>query len=79
MFKRYIGDKAFYRRVLGIAIPMSADFAYFFFYIVYLVLQLVVYTFLRNRMEISYSLFYDAVKPEEPTDTGVVLGNIFNM
>lgn len=65
--------------LLGIAIPMSADFAYFFFYIVYLVLQLVVYTFLRNRMEISYSLFYDAVKPEEPQDTGVVLGNIFNM
>ena len=65
--------------LLGIAIPMSADFAYFFFYVIYLVLQLVIYFFLRNRLEVTYSLFYDSVKPEEPKDTGVVLGNIFNM
>ena len=65
--------------LLGIAIPMSADFAYFFFYVIYLVLQLVIYFFLRNRLEVTYSLFYDSVKPEEPKDSGVVLGNIFNM
>ena len=32
-----------------------------------------------DRVEVTYALAYDAVKPEEPKDNGVVLGNIFQM
>jgi len=65
--------------MLGVALPIPEVAAYFGFYIVYLALQMVVYYFLRNRIEVTYGLFYDAVKPEEKRDAGVVLGNIFNM
>lgn len=65
--------------LLGIELPLSADVAYFLFYIAYLVLQMAAYYLLRNRIEVTYALFYDAVKPEEKKDTGVVLGNIFQM
>ena len=42
-------------------------------------IQFAAYYFLRNRMEVTYALFYDGVKPEEKQETGVVLGNIFQM
>ena len=48
------------------------------FYILYLMLQLVAFYFLRNKIEVAYCLFYNAVKPKEETG-GVVLGNIFQM
>lgn len=65
--------------LLGVELPFSADIAYFIFYGLYWALQLVVYCFLRNRLEVTYALAYDAVKPEEKKDNGVVLGNIFQM
>ena len=65
--------------LVGIGLPIPEIVAFFGFYIAYLLLQMVVFTFLRNRLEVTYSLFYDSVKPEEPKDTGVVLGNIFTM
>lgn len=65
--------------LMGIALPISPEAAYFAFYAAYLALQFAAYYFLRNRFEVTYALVYDAVKPEEPRDTGVVLGNIFNM
>ena len=74
-----VGNADLWLPMLGVTLPMSADFAYFAFYAVYLALQLAAYYFLRNRLEVTYALAYDAVKPEEPKDTGVVLGNIFNM
>lgn len=64
---------------LGIGLPMPEIVAYFGFYIAYLLMQLAVFAFLRNRLEVTYSLFYDSVKPEEPKEGGVVLGNIFQM
>jgi len=60
-------------------LPVSADVAYFGFYAVSLVLELAAYTFLRNRIEVTYALAYDAVKPKERKDNTVVLGNIFQM
>lgn len=74
-----IGNLDQWLYLFGFELPMSAEVAYFLFYVVYLVLQLVVYYFLRNRIDVTYALVYDAVKPEEPKDTGVVLGNIFQM
>jgi len=65
--------------LLGVELPVSEEVAYFGFYFAYLGLLLAVYYFLRNPIEVAYSLFYDGVKPEEKKDTGVVLGNIFQM
>ncbi len=74
-----IGNLDQWLALFGVALPMSSEVAYFGFYTVYLGLQVLVYYLLRNRIEVTYALVYDAVKPEEPKDTGVVLGNIFNM
>lgn len=64
---------------LGVALPVSETVAYFGFYALYLAASFVVHVFLRNRAEVCYALAYDAVKPEEKQDGGVVLGNIFQM
>ena len=65
--------------MVGVKLPMSAEVAYFLFYALYLGLQMAGYCFLRNRYEVTYGLAYDALKPEEAKDSGVVLGNIFQM
>ena len=74
-----IGNTDLYLPLVGIELPMNPDVAYFFFFILYLALQLAAYYFLRNRLEVTYALVYDSLKPEEPQTNGVVLGNIFQM
>lgn len=64
---------------LGVDLPVSKDAAYFIFYGLYLLASFAVHYFLRNRAEVCYALAYEAVKPEEKRDNGVVLGNIFQM
>lgn len=64
---------------LGVNLPGSGDVWYFVFYAAYLLAMLGVYYFLRSRVEVSYALAYDSLKPEEPKSEGVVLGNIFQM
>ncbi len=73
-----VGNGDLYLNLLGVALPMSADAAFFLFYIAYLALQFGVYWFLRSRREVAYAAFYDRIRPREQTD-GVVLGNIFQM
>jgi len=65
--------------MLGVDLPVSATVAYFVFYALYLAASFGVHFFLRNRVEVCYGLAYDAVKPEEKQQSGVVLGNIFQM
>ena len=65
--------------MLGIPLPGNDDVWYFVFMAVYLAILFAAYYFLRSRMEVSYALAYDALKPEEKKDSGVVLGNIFQM
>lgn len=65
--------------MLGITFPWNEDISYFLFFALYLAAQFAVYYFLRNRVDVTYALAYDAVKPEEKKDDGVVLGNIFQM
>ena len=65
--------------LLGVELPFSADMSYFMFYGVYLVLTAVIYYLMLDRVSVAYALAYDAVKPEEKKDDGVVLGNIFQM
>lgn len=74
-----VGDGDQWLALLGVELPFSADVAYFLFYALYLALTFGVYYLLRNRVEVAYGLAYDAVKPEEKKDSGVVLGNIFDM
>ena len=64
---------------LGVALPVSETAAFFGAYGLYLAASFAVHFFLRNRVEVAYALAYDAVKPEEKQDNGVVLGNIFQM
>lgn len=64
--------------MLGISLPMSADAAYFLFYGISLAVQFAAFYFLRNPVEVSYVQFYDCIRPREQ-QTGVVLGNIFQM
>ena len=74
-----VGNLDLYLSSFGVTLPISADAAYFIFYAIYLLLQFAAYYFLRNRLETTYALVYDAIKPEEPQQNSVVLGNIFQM
>lgn len=65
--------------LLGVKLPGNADLWYFVFMVAYLGALFAVYYFLRSKVEVSYGLAYDCVRPEEPKDNGVVLGNIFQM
>ena len=65
--------------MLGVRLPVSKTVSFFVFYGLYLLASFGVHFFLRNRAEVCYALAYDAVKPEEKQDNGVVLGNIFQM
>ena len=65
--------------MLGIQFPWSAEVGYFLFFALYLTAQFAIYYFLRNQVDVSYALAYDAIKPEEKQDNGVILGNIFQM
>lgn len=74
-----LGNLDLYLPSLGVELPLSADAAYFLFYIASLALQLAVFWFLRNRVETAYAMAYDAICPREEPGNGVVLGNIFQM
>lgn len=65
--------------MVGVELPWHEDVSYFLFFALYLAAMFAIYYFLRARAEVTYALAYDAVKPEEKQDNGVVLGNIFQM
>ncbi len=65
--------------LLGVELPWSAAGSYYLFYGLYLLLQFGLCFALRNRVEVSYALAYDAIRPQDKQEGGVVLGNIFNM
>ena len=62
----------------GVELPLPSDAAYFVFFGLYLAGQFALFFFLRNRVEVVYAQVYDKLRPREQ-DTGVVLGNIFQM
>lgn len=65
--------------LLGIPVNIHPDVLFYSFYAAYLAIQFVVCIFLRSRVEVSYALAYEALRPK-PQQTGeVVLGNIFQM
>ena len=65
---------------VGRPLPMGATAASLVSYGLYLVAQLVIYYFLRPRVQVSTAILYDALLPPKRENTGgVVLGNIFQM
>jgi len=63
--------------LLGITLPMSQQTVILVFYGLYLLAQVAVYYFLRPRLQVSKALIYNAIRPREEPQKGVVLGNIF--
>lgn len=55
---------------LGIALPVSADVAFWGFYVAALAVQVVFYTAFHNRISAAYALFYDSLlpHPEAPAE-----------
>lgn len=64
---------------LGVVLPWSATVSYYVFYALYTAGTLVADYLLRNRVEMTYVQFYEAIRPREQPQQGVVLGNIFQM
>ena len=57
----------------------SATFGYWASYLLSLLILAGSYFFLRSRVEVTYCFAYEALKPKEQPNQGVVLGNIFQM
>ena len=57
----------------------SEDFGYWASYVLYLLILAGSYFLLRSRVEVTYCFAYEALKPKEQPNQGVVLGNIFQM
>lgn len=64
--------------LLGISLPIPGEVAYFVFYFLYLAAQFGILWCFRNRVEVTYGLVYDSLCPKKE-ETGVVLGNIFEI
>lgn len=65
--------------LVGVNLPMSPTAASYAFYAAYLAAQFAIFYFLCNRVEVTYALAYEELRPHEEEQTGVVLGNIFHM
>lgn len=63
---------------LGIPLPLSPTVQFFAVTVLYLASDFAVKYFFRNRVEVTYALFYDTLNPQPPQE-GAVLGNIFQM
>lgn len=62
----------------GVPLPFSEDVGYFLFFFLFLAGQFAMLIFLSNRVEVTYAQVYEKLRPREQ-NTGVVLGNIFQM
>lgn len=64
--------------MLGVPVPVDATVFALLVYVASAALQFVIHVFLRPTAEVTYLKVYDALR-EKPQDSGVVLGNIFDM
>lgn len=56
--------------MMGVELPWSGTFSYYFFFVLSLALQLVTYYFLMNRVNVAYAVAFDALhQPEAPVET----------
>ena len=63
---------------LGVALPWNSTTSFYIFYVSALVLEGILYYFALNRVQTTYALAYEALRPQ-PKQGGVVLGNIFDL
>lgn len=63
----------------GIALPWSATASSLVFYILSLVLQVVLFVYCLNRVQVTYATVYDQLRPQPQEPVKVALGNIFDM
>ena len=63
---------------LGVVLPWNPTACFYIFYISALVLEGILYYFVLNRVQTTYALAYEALRPQ-PNQGGVVLGNIFDL
>lgn len=64
--------------LFGLSLPWSATANSYVFYCAYLVLQALLYVLALNRVQTTYALAFESLRPQ-PTQGGVVLGNIFDL
>lgn len=62
--------------LLGVELPFSPAVSFFLFYALYWAVEFLLFYYLRNQVEVTYALAYDALRPKETTG-GVILGSIF--
>ena len=65
--------------LMGVTLPFSETVSYYGFYLLFLAAEFAIYYFFRNRVQLTYTLVYEALRPRENPSGGVVLGNIFQM
>ncbi len=54
--------------MVGIQLPWNGTFSYYFFFVLSLILQIVTYYFLMNRVFVAYAVAYDALRYPEETE-----------
>ena len=64
--------------LIGVSLPISDNGAAILFFLLSTVLDFVVIYRFRSKLEVTYALVYNSLKPPETTG-GAVLGNIFQM
>ena len=54
--------------MLGIQLPWSGEFSSYFFFVLSMILQLVTYYFLMNRVSVTYAVVYESLRqpPQVP-------------
>jgi len=67
--------------MFGIQLPVSPAVSFFGVMALYLAAEFAINVLLRNRVEVTYALVYDALVPRQTADdqNGAILGNIFQM
>lgn len=65
--------------MMGVELPFSPEMAFFLFYGLYWLAEYLIFYFLLSRVETTFALAYDSIRPKEEEAKGVVLGNIFQM
>lgn len=63
----------------GISLPVSGEAAFYIFQLLYFAALFAVYYFFRNRVELTYIMAYECLRPKEEKTNSIVLGNIFQM
>ena len=64
--------------LLGIPFPMEAELFSLLVYVAAVLIQFAIHVWIRPSAELTYLAAYDSLR-EKPQDSGVVLGNIFDM